>query len=221
MYDALVAGEVLWAPLGGDTDFQATVELLLHPHVKIGLGDGGAHLGLFQEAGCPTFMLSHYARDRGAEQKPRISLELAVYGTCTFSAQCLVLSRSNQSTPEYALSPENKTCCGFNIRAIQRHAAIGLSHLLRTVIFILKQSPLNTLKRQMQTSDTAKVCGLLDRGIVAVGMKADLNVIDLATLNLEKPAMVSDLPTGAKRWMQASRGYKCTVLVYGPWILLC
>lgn len=76
IYDALVAGEVLWAPLGGDTNFDATLELLLHPHVKIGLGDGGAHLGLFQEAGCPTFMLAHYARDRPANK--RIPLELAV-----------------------------------------------------------------------------------------------------------------------------------------------
>ena len=35
-----------------------------HPNVKIGLGDGGAHLGIFQEASGPTFMLSHFARDR-------------------------------------------------------------------------------------------------------------------------------------------------------------
>ena len=141
IYDDLVAGEVIWAPLGGSTHFESKLDLLKHPHVKIGLGDGGAHLGLFQEAGCPTYMLSHYVRDRSAG--PKLSLELAV---------------------------------------------------------------------KMQTSETANVFGFTDRGVLAPGKKADVNVIDLAILELSKPEIVSDLPTGAQRWMQRAKGYRWTLV---------
>eukprot|EP00912_Choanoflagellata_sp_UC4_P001029 UC4_evm1s637 len=68
IYDDLVAEKVLWAPLGSSVDLTKQMELLRHPHVKIGLGDGGAHLGIFQEASCPTFMLSHYVRDRNGDK---------------------------------------------------------------------------------------------------------------------------------------------------------
>lgn len=44
------------------------------------------------------------------------------------------------------------------------------------------------------------------KGVIAVGMKADINVINLGELNLLKPEMVADLPTGAKRWMQSATG---------------
>ena len=46
------------------------IDMLKHPNVKVGLGDGGAHLGVFQEASCPTFMLTHYVRDRHGERIP-------------------------------------------------------------------------------------------------------------------------------------------------------
>jgi N-acyl-D-aspartate/D-glutamate deacylase len=77
MYDALAEGKVLWAPLTGNSSLEDRMEMFSHPHVKVGLGDGGAHLGIFQESSCPTFMLSHYARDRSAGRK--LSLERAVY----------------------------------------------------------------------------------------------------------------------------------------------
>jgi N-acyl-D-aspartate/D-glutamate deacylase len=79
IYDALVFDEeVLFAPLGSPMQ-QANLDLLSDPLVKIGLGDGGAHLGIFQESACPTFMLAHYVRDRDpGTQGPRLPLQTAV-----------------------------------------------------------------------------------------------------------------------------------------------
>jgi N-acyl-D-aspartate/D-glutamate deacylase len=62
------------------------------------------------------------------------------------------------------------------------------------------------------TGDTAAVVGLHDRGIVAPGYKADLNVIDLGRLRIERPYMTHDLPMGAKRLLQRARGYVATIL---------
>ncbi|WP_421990090.1 N-acyl-D-amino-acid deacylase family protein [Roseococcus sp.] len=62
-----------------------------------------------------------------------------------------------------------------------------------------------------QTSDTARAMGLRDRGVVAPGMLADLNIIALDELGLERPRMLHDLPAGGKRLMQGSRGYRATI----------
>ena len=71
--------------------------------------------------------------------------------------------------------------------------------------------PLPELVRR-QTSDTARAVGLHDRGVVAAGLKADLNVIDFEALALERPAMVWDLPAGGRRLLQGARGYVATVV---------
>jgi len=63
-----------------------------------------------------------------------------------------------------------------------------------------------------QTADTARAVGLHDRGVIAAGMKADLNVIDLGRLRIERPVMAFDLPSGAKRLMQRARGYDATIV---------
>jgi N-acyl-D-amino-acid deacylase len=60
--------------------------------------------------------------------------------------------------------------------------------------------------------DTAELYGLLDRGSLEPGRKADLNVIDLDGLRLESPEMVFDLPAGGRRFMQRARGYRATVV---------
>jgi N-acyl-D-amino-acid deacylase len=57
----------------------------------------------------------------------------------------------------------------------------------------------------------AQFAGLRDRGVLAPGMKADINVIDFANLALERPEMVVDLPAGGRRLMQKARGYAATV----------
>ena len=64
----------------------------------------------------------------------------------------------------------------------------------------------------MMTSVPAKVAGLADRGRIAVGYKADLNVIDHAALRLHKPVITHDLPAGGRRLDQTADGYVATVV---------
>ena len=61
-----------------------------------------------------------------------------------------------------------------------------------------------------QTAATARTYGLHDRGVIAPGYRADLNVIDFDELHLERPKVVHDLPAGGKRIVQRSKGYKHT-----------
>src|SRR5262249_50430372 len=59
--------------------------------------------------------------------------------------------------------------------------------------------------RQCRT--TAQTVGLHDRGILAPGFKADINVVDLDNLRLLSPYLVTDLPAGGRRTMQEADGY--------------
>jgi N-acyl-D-amino-acid deacylase len=71
-----------------------------------------------------------------------------------------------------------------------------------------------TLERAVQrlTSDTADFMGLSDRGRVAPGAAADLNLIDWDGLALPVPRFVEDLPGGAGRWTQRAHGYHATIV---------
>ncbi|WP_156679840.1 N-acyl-D-amino-acid deacylase family protein [Sphingomonas profundi] len=71
--------------------------------------------------------------------------------------------------------------------------------------------PVETIVRMM-TSDTAGSIGIGDRGRIAVGLRADLNVIDFERLALSPPAVVDDLPTGASRLLQQVSGYRATIV---------
>ncbi|MFK7896103.1 MAG: amidohydrolase family protein [Myxococcota bacterium] len=62
------------------------------------------------------------------------------------------------------------------------------------------------------TKDTAAVYGLLDRGVIAPGYKADFNIIDFDNLSLRRPEMAFDLPGGARRLLQRSTGYDATIV---------
>jgi N-acyl-D-amino-acid deacylase len=62
------------------------------------------------------------------------------------------------------------------------------------------------------TSVPARVAGLADRGRIAVGYKADLNVIDHAAVRLHKPVITHDLPAGGRRLDQTADGYVATVV---------
>ncbi len=62
------------------------------------------------------------------------------------------------------------------------------------------------------TSVPARVAGLSDRGRIAVGYKADLNVIDHAALRLHKPVINHDLPAGGRRLDQTADGYVATIV---------
>ncbi|MEZ5567701.1 MAG: amidohydrolase family protein [Halioglobus sp.] len=65
---------------------------------------------------------------------------------------------------------------------------------------------------KMQTQDTARCVGLLDRGTLEPGMKADLNLIDFDALQLEPPRITFDLPAGGRRMFQGATGYVATIV---------
>jgi N-acyl-D-aspartate/D-glutamate deacylase len=58
--------------------------------------------------------------------------------------------------------------------------------------------------------------GLLDRGVVAAGYRADLNIIDFDSLSLQAPLMAFDLPAGGKRLLQKATGYTATIVAGVP-----
>jgi N-acyl-D-aspartate/D-glutamate deacylase len=116
-------------------------EMILHPNAALGLSDGGAHCGVICDASIPTFMLTHWVRDRARGE--RLPLELVV---------------------------------------------------------------------QKMTRDTARLYGLGDRGVVAPGLRGDLNVIDFDRLQLKLPQLVFDLPAHARRLIQRADGYVATIV---------
>ncbi len=145
VYDALLergGRELLYFPLANYSGFtmEAAREMLLHDRTIPGLSDGGAHVSFISDASFPTFMLTHWCRDRTRGE--RLPLE-----------------------------------------------------------FVVKR----------QTQDTARHVGWNDRGVLAPGYLADLNVIDLDGLILHAPTMIHDLPAGGKRLMQRADGYVATI----------
>jgi len=71
--------------------------------------------------------------------------------------------------------------------------------------------PLEQMVRKM-TRDTAELYGLRDRGLLAPGYRADLNLIDFENLALEAPYVAYDLPAQARRLVQRARGYRATLV---------
>jgi N-acyl-D-aspartate/D-glutamate deacylase len=65
---------------------------------------------------------------------------------------------------------------------------------------------------KMQSRDTAEALGLHDRGLIKVGLRADLNVIDYDKLHLHAPQVAYDLPAGGRRLIQRADGYVATVV---------
>ncbi len=65
---------------------------------------------------------------------------------------------------------------------------------------------------KMLTADPADYIGFSDRGRIRPGLKADLNVIDMARLRLHSPRMVQDLPAGGQRLLQDAEGYRATIV---------
>ncbi|MBI5277667.1 MAG: amidohydrolase family protein [Burkholderiales bacterium] len=124
-----------------DGNLDACREMMEDPNTVIGLGDGGAHVGMISDASFPTFLMTHWAKE-----------------------------------------------CG-------RADGFDLSWLIKR-----------------QTSDTARTVGLNDRGVIAPGMKADINILDVDKLALPAPRMAFDLPAGGKRLLQKAEGYRATVL---------
>ena len=71
--------------------------------------------------------------------------------------------------------------------------------------------PLEFIIRR-QTADTAHWMGLMDRGLLLPGYRADLNVIDYDNLTLHRPDIIRDLPAGGRRLMQRASGYSATIV---------
>jgi N-acyl-D-aspartate/D-glutamate deacylase len=65
---------------------------------------------------------------------------------------------------------------------------------------------------QAQCRDTAELVGLNDRGLIAPGYRADLNVIDHAGMKLHAPQVAYDLPAGGRRLIQRADGYVATIV---------
>ena len=58
----------------------------------------------------------------------------------------------------------------------------------------------------------AELYGFADRGVVAKGRRADLNVIDFDRLQIKRPELRFDLPAGASRILQPAEGYAATLV---------
>lgn len=121
-------------------NFDHLYELMQSEATVLSLGDGGAHCGFISDASLPTYMLTHWVRDR--DRGPRLPLEFVVH---------------------------------------------------------------------QQTRKAASVYGLNDRGLIAPGYIADLNIIDLDNVHLHAPYFTNDLPAQGRRLMQKADGYVATI----------
>jgi N-acyl-D-aspartate/D-glutamate deacylase len=144
-YDLMVEGErgtVLYLAMANYADgkLDAVGEILRHPDVLPGLGDGGAHSSTICDGSYSTFALTHWGRDRPAGRMPVAEL----------------------------------------VHRLSRATALTM--------------------------------GLEDRGLLAPGFKADINVIDFDRLALHAPEITHDLPGGGRRLVQRAEGYVATLV---------
>ena len=145
-YDLLLKNNgknILYRPLSNYSygNLDAVADMMEDPHSLVGLGDGGAHVGILSDASAMTYMITHWTRDRTRGRKVKLPW------------------------------------------AIKR-----------------------------LTSDNAATLGLTDRGIIKIGKKADLNVINYENLKINPPEVRYDLPAGGKRMVQTIEGYDATIL---------
>jgi N-acyl-D-aspartate/D-glutamate deacylase len=145
-YDAMLTDEgrgMLYVPFlnYADGNLDATREMLCDPRSVPGLSDGGAHCGIICDASFPTYLLTHWTRDRSRGEKLSIPFVVAA-----------------------------------------------------------------------QSRKTALSVGLTDRGLIAPGYKADVNVIDYDRLHLHPPKVHYDLPVGGRRLLQQVDGYDATIV---------
>ncbi|WP_421998527.1 N-acyl-D-amino-acid deacylase family protein [Reyranella sp.] len=145
-YDALMVRDgrgLLYLPVtnfaAGNLD--AVRDMIASPNSLIGLGDGGAHVGIMCDATATSYTLTHWTRDR------------------------------------------------------RRGALFPVSWAIKRL-----------------AADNAQAVGLNDRGLLGVGKKADINVLDYDRLRLRSPEVVYDLPAGGKRLVQRTDGFDATIV---------
>jgi N-acyl-D-aspartate/D-glutamate deacylase len=85
------------------------------------------------------------------------------------------------------------------------------TYILTEYVRDRKKLPMETAVK-MLARDTAQAVGLNDRGLLKIGYKADINVIDLDRLHLYAPRIKQDLPADGKRLSQKSDGYEATIV---------
>ncbi|MEQ9123753.1 MAG: amidohydrolase family protein, partial [Alphaproteobacteria bacterium] len=138
---------ILYHPMTNYTggDMAPVYEMLGHPDTLIGLGDGGAHVGIMCDATDMAHTLTHWTRDRTRGPKR------------------------------------------------------GVEEMVRRL-----------------TSANAEAIGLKDRGRIAPGLRADINVVDYDALQLRLPEVRYDLPAGGKRIVQRSTGIDATIVAGAP-----
>jgi N-acyl-D-aspartate/D-glutamate deacylase len=131
------------------------------------------------------FPLMGYGRGDLERQVAMLEDENSVISLADTGAHCGVLS--DASIPTYFLS--------YFVRDRTRGKRFALEQAV-----------------QMHTRDTARCVGLLDRGTLEVGMKADINIIDFDGLRVLAPHITYDLPAGGRRMFQAAEGYRYTIV---------
>jgi N-acyl-D-aspartate/D-glutamate deacylase len=147
-YDYILEdGQYLYFPVVNyvSGDHEPIREMLNDPAFLLGLSDGGAHCTSIVDSGVPTYMLTHWSRDRN--RGPRLPVEMLI---------------------------------------------------------------------KRQTSETADFFGLGDRGRLAPGLRADVNLIDYNGLQVQKPILVHDMPANGRRFVQKVDGYEMTIVAGTP-----
>jgi N-acyl-D-amino-acid deacylase len=147
-YDTIIEdGQYLYFPVVNYVtgDHEPIREMLNDPACLLGLSDGGAHCTSIVDSGVPTFMLTHWSRDRS--RGPKLPVEMLI---------------------------------------------------------------------KRQTSETADFFGLSDRGRLAPGLRADVNLIDYDRLQVQKPELIHDMPAGGRRFVQRVDGYELTIVAGMP-----
>ena len=145
-YDSMLQGDgrtILYHPTTNYTSgsMASVYEMLRHPNTLIGLGDGGAHVGIMCDATDMAHALTHWTRDR------------------------------------------------------ERGARLPIEDIVRRL-----------------TLANAQAIGLRDRGRIATGYKADINVVDYERLQLGGPKIQYDMPAGGKRLVQRTVGFDATIV---------
>ena len=67
-----------------------------------------------------------------------------------------------------------------------------------------------------QSSETADFYGLADRGRLAPGLRADVNLIDFNGMKMQKPELIHDMPANGRRFVQRVTGYEATLVAGQP-----
>jgi len=80
-------------------DLEPSLAMMRHPHTILGLGDGGAHVGMISDGSFPTTMLTHWTRDR--TRGPKLPLEWVIKAQCRDTAEAVGLNDRGLVKPGY------------------------------------------------------------------------------------------------------------------------